>query len=420
MDHPTDDNRWEALARYLAGESSPEEAARIQRLLTEEPERAKAMQALAAMMRRLELPPAPRVDVDAAWERTRARMRQDSVADAPASAHPASPEPEVITPAAPPTRPAVPEPVVARAPSAPVVARMAAPAPPPEPALPDQEPTAAPAPSPVTPRPAPRPAVVAAPPSDVIPLRPRRSAWWLVGAAAAAIIGVVSWQRMQRPAMAESVLATAVGGRDSLVYADGSRILLGPASRLSVRARPGERPESVTLEGEAYFDLPHDPARTFRVHAGSSDITDIGTRFTVRQPAAGPTVVEVHSGSVAFGARGAKPLVLATGEQAVRRGAAPPERLPGAAGSEPPAWTAGQLAFSDAGFDTVQDALRRWYGVELLSGDSALAARHFTASFAGEPREEVVRILALTVGAEVAWQGDTARLVPAPDPRPRP
>lgn len=420
MDHPTDNNRWEALARYLAGESSPEEAARIQRLLTEEPERAKAMQALAAMMRRLELPPAPPVDVDAAWERTRARMHQDTVADAPASAQPASPAPEVITPAVAPTPPAVPEPVVARAPSAPVVARMAAPAPPPEPALPDQEPTAAPAPSPVTPRPAPRPAVVAAPPSDVIPLRPRRSVWWLVGAAAAAIIGVVSWQRMQRPAMAESVLATAVGGRDSLVYADGSRILLGPASRLSVRARPGERPESVTLEGEAYFDLPHDPARPFRVQAGSSDITDIGTRFTVRQPAAGPTVVEVHAGSVAFGARGATPLVLAAGEQAVRRGAAPPERLPGAAGSEPPAWTAGQLAFSDAGFDTVQDALRRWYGVELLSGDSALAARHFTASFAGEPREEVVRILALTVGAEVAWQGDTARLVPAPDPRPRP
>jgi transmembrane sensor len=420
MDHPTDNNRWEALARYLAGESSPEEAARIQRLLTEEPERAKAMQALAAMMRRLELPPAPPVDVDAAWERTRARMHQDTVADAPASAQPASPAPEVITPAVAPTPPAVPEPVVARAPSAPVVARMAAPAPSPEPALPDQGPIAAPAPVSVAPRPAPRPAGGAAPPSDVIPLRPRRSAWWLVGAAAAAIIGVVSWQRMQRPATAESVLATAVGGRDSLVYADGSRILLGPASRLVVRAQPGERPESVTLEGEAYFDLPHDPARPFRVQAGSSDITDIGTRFTVRQPAAGPTVVEVHAGSVAFGARGATPLVLAAGEQAVRRGAAPPERLPGAAGSEPPAWTAGQLAFSDAGFDTVQDALRRWYGVELLADDSALAARHFTASFAGEPREEVVRILALTVGAEVAWQGDTARLVPAPDPRPRP
>ncbi len=91
MSYPPDDERYAALARYLAGECSPSEAARIQRLLAEEPDRAKAMHALAGMMNRLEPPPLAPVDVDGAWARIRARMR---VAESPLP----TPETAAITP----------------------------------------------------------------------------------------------------------------------------------------------------------------------------------------------------------------------------------------------------------------------------------------------------------------------------------
>ena len=91
MSYPPDDERFAALARYLAGECTPSETARIQRLLAEEPDRAKAMAALAGMMNRLEPPPMAPVDVDGAWDRIRHRMR---VIEAPAP----EPEPAIDAP----------------------------------------------------------------------------------------------------------------------------------------------------------------------------------------------------------------------------------------------------------------------------------------------------------------------------------
>lgn len=375
-DHTADDDRWEALARYLAGECPPEEAARIQRLLAEEPERAKAMNALAAMMGRLELPPAADVDVDAAWQRTRARM------------HEAQPAPAL--------------PVAAPAPAGtPEV--QAATEPPRSPSLQPGGRTVGPA---------------SGQAADLTSRRaarsPSRRPFWIAAGLAAALGAVALWNRLSpgTPAPTTYTVSTAVGGRDSLTFADGSRILVGAASRLVVRGVAGQRPDSVSLDGQAYFDIPHDASRPFRVIAGDASITDLGTRFTVRHLAGRRTMVEVHEGSVGFGVPGGAPLELMAGGRALRLGVGSPAPVPGQADSLAPAWTEGRLVFVEASLAEVGEELRRWYGVELTATDSALRDRRVTASFAGESRVDVVRILALAVGATASWQGDTARLEP--------
>ena len=342
------DDRWEALARYLAGESSPEEVARIQRLLAEEPERAAAMNALASMMRSLEPPPPPNLDVDAAWLRTRARMREMDVVPLPLAQ-------QALRPAG--------------------------------------------------------------------PGQPRRwrGPMLLTGALAAALAGLLLWSRLapSGPRETSRVIATPIGGRDSITFPDGSRILVAPGSRLVLSHLPGERPSTATLEGEAFFDIPHDAARPFRVEAGSVEISDLGTRFSVRHRESAATEVEVMQGSVGFGLRGANPVVLQAGDRGVQVGTESPRVTRAALGSEPPAWTEGRLVFADVGFSRVQDDLRRWFGIELETRDTLLAARHFTASFQGESVRQVVDILALTVGATAEWRGDTASLRAPTDRRGR-
>jgi len=57
----------------------------------------------------------------------------------------------------------------------------------------------------------------------------------------------------------------------------------------------------VTLtSGQAEFDVAHDPARAFRVIAGSAEVVDLGTRFDVRLEH-GATVVTVVEGQVSVG-----------------------------------------------------------------------------------------------------------------------
>ena len=218
-----------------------------------------------------------------------------------------------------------------------------------------------------------------------------------------------------RDAAAGRAFTTAVGKRDSLRLPDGGRVILGPASRLVVAAGYGSRAREVELHGEAYFDVVHDTTRPFVVRAGDVSVRDVGTSFAVRADSGRHVRVVVTSGSVMLrsGAASESGALLAAGDIATvqpngqvtsQRGVATPQYL---------AWMRDSLVFRDAPLSEVSDALRRWYGVELRVDDSALAERHLTMTFAGDPLDRVLRVIALGLGADIERRGDTAVVRPS-------
>jgi transmembrane sensor len=128
--------------------------------------------------------------------------------------------------------------------------------------------------------------------------RPRflRREYW--GAAAAAVLivafGAALWM-MRRPGM--QVMSTAVGQQRHLRLADGSQLTLNTNTLLAVRLTPRQR-DVYLRRGEAHFDVVHDAARPFLVHAGDTVIRDVGTQFEVRLRSAGDVDVLVNEGRV--------------------------------------------------------------------------------------------------------------------------
>lgn len=249
------------------------------------------------------------------------------------------------------------------------------------------------------------------------PARPRlrlvRSTGWTtrleVLATAATIViavGIFAYRAIGTPRQAPEVAyQTGVGQRDSVRLEDGSVVLLGPVSSIVVRGR------EVELTGAGYFRVVHDERRPFTVRAAGSVIRDIGTEFSVQSVDTDSAVrVVVSEGTVAL-RRGQAEVTLeqgdvgsvAAGRLEARRGAATPEDL---------AWTRGQLIFRNTPLAQVAMDLRRWYGIEVRVGDSSLTRRHFTGSFTTEPRERVVDVLALALGASAELRGDTAFISP--------
>lgn len=228
------------------------------------------------------------------------------------------------------------------------------------------------------------------------------------------LAGFFAWRvvRGGPPLATPAVFATAVGERDSLRLPDGTRVLLGPGSRLVLGRGYGERAREVELRGEAMFNVPHDDARPFIVHAGAARVRDIGTVFTVEADSGGPVRVVVTEGAVAV--RGTDSgeddeMILREGERGVLAdGAARAERT--AASDDDLAWTRGELVFRDAPLAEVAAELRRWHGVEVRAGDAAVAGRRLTASFAGESPRAVLDVVALALGAELTMHGDTVVL----------
>jgi transmembrane sensor len=72
------------------------------------------------------------------------------------------------------------------------------------------------------------------------------------------------------------------------------------------------------------------------------------------------------------------------------------------------AWLRRQLIFREAPLSEVVTSLHRWYGIELRVPDASLAAQHLTATFAGEPPERVLEVIRLVLGADIERRGDTA------------
>src|SRR5579884_1310796 len=233
----------------------------------------------------------------------------------------------------------------------------------------------------------------------------------IVATAAAAAIVVIALRPRETNTHRNTArtYATAVGQRDSVLLADGSRVTLGPRSTLVVPADYATH-RALRLTGDAYFDVHHDTARPFSVAVDNVVVEDIGTRFSVESDAVDETSVAVVSGSVRLRAGGtpaASGVVLEAGDRGDvdSRGRARVEH--NAVRPDDVAWTQGRLVFRDAPLSRVAAELQRWYGVNLRADDSILYQRYISTTLTGEPIDQVAKILELTLGARVERQGDT-------------
>lgn len=157
------------------------------------------------------------------------------------------------------------------------------------------------------------------------------------------------------------------------------------------------------------------PFRVLAGGARVVDIGTEFTVRTDGLPGARGVAVAVYEGSVSIApdtdaAGAAAGVVLGVGDRGTvdAQGRVSAER--GAATAEDAAWTRGRLTYRGTPLVVVQADLRRWYGVELRIADSALVGRRLTAAFDGDPVERVLEVIALAVGGEVARTGDVVVL----------
>ena len=261
----------------------------------------------------------------------------------------------------------------------------------------------------------------AAPRTPVIMLdarRPARGAFpWRAAAAVLLVVGAGLFYRSasRSSGVQPADYATAVGAIDSVKLADGTRVLLGPGSRLTVASGFGTTVRAVELTGEAKFTVTHDAAHPFTVHAGGATFRDVGTVFSVHSDAQEGARVVVSEGAVAVqGRAGDSEVTLHAGDKAAVAEAGGLTVQRAAANGDDLAWTSGRLVFTDAPITRVAADLRRWYGIELRV-DSVFAGRTLNAAFsAHDPAADVGRIIAATLGGGVIQDNNILRIVPAP------
>jgi transmembrane sensor len=265
---------------------------------------------------------------------------------------------------------------------------------------------------------------------------------WIAWAAAAAVIAAAgsslvlldSHGRAERNRVVAAApvreVVTRRGERAAFNLADGTRVMLGAESRLTIPAsynRVGDG-RQLELEGEGYFLVTHDSLRPFLVHTSLGTAEDLGTEFVVTTyPEAGGMRVVVATGKVALRQRPAAPaestpagsLPLVTlGQGDLARldsaGTATVSRVDPAAYV---AWTRGALVFDGTPLREVLPQLARWYDLDIRLADASLGARRLTATFRNQSVPAVLDQMALSLELRVERAGRTVVLHPSTSSR---
>lgn len=185
--------------------------------------------------------------------------------------------------------------------------------------------------------------------------------------------------------------------------------------------RTGARRE-VYLEGKALFEVKHDERRPFVVYTAHGATEDLGTRFAVQEYSNDTTVdvvvtegrVELRKPTLVRDEVGAllRPGQLGrlnrNGDAVVQSGVDLTRYL---------AWTQGQLVFDDTPLSDALPELSRWYDLNFVLADSALGARRFTAVLSGEAMAETLALLSSTLDINYEWHDRTVTFLPRRHPR---
>ena len=172
-------------------------------------------------------------------------------------------------------------------------------------------------------------------------------------------------------------------------------MVLNGASKLEFPESFSHGVREVTLTGEAYFDITHDPMRPFVVHTGKVRTTVLGTAFNIKAyPEQSDITVTVTRGKVkvsddkqVFGIVNPDQQITFNKNREVTEQKAVDSH-------EVTAWMEKDIYFDDITIDHAVAQLEKRFDVSITLTNSKINDCKFTATFVrGEDLEQILRIL---------------------------
>lgn len=234
----------------------------------------------------------------------------------------------------------------------------------------------------------------------------RRMTRWIAISAAASValiasigLGIMLTRSPQHTPAPQLAYTSAGNETKNIQLPDSSTVAMHRQATLtySVQENNVRRAE---LSGEAFFDITHDAAQPFEVHAGDLTIKVLGTSFIVdAQPYATEVMVRVLSGRVMVSS-GANSQILNANEEAVYHKNSGALQMQKSFDRNDIAWKTNELAFNATPLSEVATKLSKYFGCKIEVTDSTIAQYPLSAEFTEPKLESVLTLLQLTFGIQ--------------------
>jgi transmembrane sensor len=237
-----------------------------------------------------------------------------------------------------------------------------------------------------------------------------RGRWWGLGGALAACLAAAGAWTVYGPHGGQTI-AVPYGQHRTVALADGSRVILNGGTTIVLDK---DAPRRVELaDGEALFEIHHNPADPFVVAVGKTDLIDVGTTFNVVSDR-GALDVDVAKGAVVY-RLGAQNIRLDAGKGLSRAGANAQPVLTAAAPGTVGNWQDGFLQYDNAPLDRVARDLGRNLGLRITAAKGAERMRFTGTLVINGSRTQVFERAGALLGVQFEQQGDGWRVIPTHD-----
>ncbi|MFI5139731.1 MAG: FecR family protein [Sphingobacteriales bacterium] len=197
------------------------------------------------------------------------------------------------------------------------------------------------------------------------------------------------------------------GQLKTVILPDGSKVFLNSATTISFPVQFKSAQRKITLVGEAYFEVVHDPEKPFLIYTGKVRTQVLGTSFNVKAYTNEPDItVAVISGKV--GVMAGKSSVMLTPDQTVDYNIKAGKLLKGNVddASSLMAWTNGEMVFRNQALNEIARTLIRRYNIDIIIKNTHTGHAVLNARFdKNESLENVIGVLCTYVGARYKHEG---------------
>lgn len=167
------------------------------------------------------------------------------------------------------------------------------------------------------------------------------------------------------------------------ILSDGSSVYLRKGSSFIYPKAFGSSLREVSLQGEAFFDVTHDPERPFIVNTSRLAIKVLGTSFSVEAPTDGETIsVTLVQGMVSLNDHHQKELVRLNPNQKADYVVSSGQYTVSEVDSERmTSWRKGIISYDNASLDEIVRLIESAYGVSLHYNQAGDQSQRFSGAF---------------------------------------
>lgn len=244
------------------------------------------------------------------------------------------------------------------------------------------------------------------------PFYMRYAAIWLLMTIGAGLFGIhyYSKDQKQTTAIVWTEKYNPKGKRTRITLSDSTVITLAADSRLRFPEKFTDSTRSVFLEGEAFFEVAHNPAKPFIVHTTGIQTKVLGTSFRITAFKDAATTVSVATGKVSVdqvSETSRQSLAVLTPGQQLQYADGQAQLL-SVSVDDLQGWREGQLVYTGRPLREITDELGRWYNRHITYARPATAAIPMDINLDTHISvERVMKILAASGGFTYQIKQDT-------------